>query len=94
MFLDLAPAASVQGSLFDASDFPARQRLMEIIDRVNARHGRGTIGFVRSGRHRAWKLRSEHHSLRYTTNWEELLRAGWNERAIDVRPSWGRMRRG
>ena len=37
MFLALQPAVSVQGRLLDAPDFPARQRLMWIIDRVNAR---------------------------------------------------------
>ena len=73
MFLDLVPAASVQGGLFDAPDSPARRRLMGIIDRLNARYGRDTVSFARSGRQRAWKLRSEHHSPRYTTSWEELL---------------------
>ena len=87
MFLDLVPAASVQAGLFDAPDSPARRRLMGIIDRVNARHGRDTVSFARSGRQRAWKLRSEHHSSRYTTNWEELLRVGSNDQATDVRPS-------
>ena len=87
MFLDLVPAASVQAGLFDAPDSPARQRLMGIIDRLNARHGRDTISFARSGRQRAWKLRSEHHSPRYTTSWEELLRVGSSDRASDGPPS-------
>ena len=81
MFLDLVPAASVQGGMFDAPDSPARQRLMGIIDLVNARHGRDTISFAWSGRQPAWKLRSEHRSPRYTTNWEELLRVGSSDRA-------------
>ena len=74
MFLDLVPAATVQGGLFDTPDTSATQRLMAIIDRVNARYGRDTLSFARSGRQRGWKLRSEHHSPRYTTSWEELLR--------------------
>ena len=74
MFLDLVPAAMVQGGLFDAADTPAMQRLMAVVDRVNARYGRDTLSFARSGRQRGWKLRSEHHSPRYTTSWEELLR--------------------
>ena len=72
--LDLVPAADVQGGLFDAPDTPARQRLMVTVDRLNARYGRDAISFARSGRQRAWKLRSEHHSPRYTTSWDELLR--------------------
>ncbi len=74
MFLDLVPADTVQGGLFDAPDTPATRRLMAVVDRVNARYGRDTISFARSGRQRGWKLRSEHHSPRYTTSWEELLR--------------------
>ena len=38
MFLDQVPAAFVQGGLFDAPDSPARQRLMGIIDCLNARY--------------------------------------------------------
>jgi DNA polymerase V len=74
MFLDLVPAQAVQGGLFDAPDTPAQQRLMAIVDRVNTRYGRDAISFARSGQQRAWKLRSEHHSPRYTTSWDELLR--------------------
>ena len=76
MLLDLVPAASVQVGLSDAPDSAARQRLMGIIDRLNARHGRDTISFAQSGWQRAWRLRSEHHSPRYTTSWKELLRVG------------------
>ena len=72
MFLDLVPAASVQGGLFDTPDTQARQPLKGFVDRLNARHGRDTISFQRSGRQRPWKLRSDH----CTTSWEELLRVG------------------
>ena len=74
LFLDLVPAASVQAGLFNAPDTPARQRLMGVVDRLNAQYGRDTVSFARSGRQRAWKLRSLHCSPRYTTSWEELLR--------------------
>ena len=73
MFVDLVRAADVQGGLFDRPDTPATQRLMRAVDSVNGRHGRYTISFASSGRHRAWKLRSEQLSLRYTTSWKELL---------------------
>ncbi len=46
MFLDLVPAASVQGGLFDTPDTQARQRLKGFVDRLNARHGRDTISFA------------------------------------------------
>ena len=74
MFLDLVPATDVQSGLFDQPDTPASRRLMAVVDQLNARYGRDTISYARSGRQRDWKLRSEHLSPRYTTRWEELLR--------------------
>ena len=74
MFVDLVRAADVQGGLFDQPDTLAIQRLMQAVDSVNGRYGRDTISFASSGRHRAWKLRSEQLSPRYTTSWKELLR--------------------
>ena len=55
-------------------DTAASKRLMRAMDSLNARYGRDTVTFAASGRERAWKLRSGHHSPRYTTNWDELLR--------------------
>lgn len=73
MFLDLVPSAAVQGGLFDAPDTAARQKLMATVDGLNARYGRDAVTFARSGRQRPWKLRSEHHSPRFTTRWDDLL---------------------
>ena len=68
------PAARVQSSLFDAADTPASKARMCAIDVLNRRFGRDTISFAAAGRRRAWKLRSEFLSRRFTTNWDELLR--------------------
>lgn len=73
LFLDLAPAASVQGSLFLRPDTPERVRLMQLVDELNARHGRDRVRFACSGLDRGWKLKAEFHSPRYTTRWGELL---------------------
>jgi DNA polymerase V len=73
IFLNLCRAADVQGGLFDAPDTPARQCLLRVVDGLNARYGRDTITYAASGRKRAWKLRNEQLSQRYTTSWEELL---------------------
>ncbi|WP_053220746.1 DUF4113 domain-containing protein [Methylobacterium indicum] len=48
LFLDLAPAAAVQGSLFLRPDPPERVRLMAIVDQLNARHGRDRVRFAAS----------------------------------------------
>ena len=74
MLLDLVPAAAVQGGLFDRPDTPRAQAGMRAVDALNRRFGRDTVTFAASGRRRAWKLRSEFLSPRFTTDWDELLR--------------------
>ncbi|APT35125.1 protein ImpB (plasmid) [Methylobacterium phyllosphaerae] len=73
LFLDLAPADQVQGSLFIRPDQPHRVRLMELVDQLNARYGRDRVRFACSGTDRPWKLKAEFLSQRYTTRWGELL---------------------
>jgi DNA polymerase V len=74
VFLDLVRAGEVTGALFDAPDTPAKQRLMHTLDGLNGRYGLDTVTYVASGRRRAWKLRSDQLSQRYTTSWDELFR--------------------
>lgn len=73
VFLDLLPAANAQPGLFDAPDSPRAQARMRAIDTLNRRFGRDTVTFAAAGRRRAWKLRNEFLSPRYTTSWDELL---------------------
>lgn len=74
VLLDLAPAATLQGGLFDAVDTPRAQARMRAMDALNRRFGRDTVGFAATGRRPPWRLRSEFLSPRFTTNWDELLR--------------------
>ena len=74
VLLDLHPAQNVQAGLFDAPDTTRRKALMRALDKLNGRYGRDTLTFAASGSRRAWKLRSELLSPRYTTSWEELLK--------------------
>lgn len=74
MLLDLLPAASVQGALFDRPDDARSQARMRTMDKLNAHYGRDTLIFGATGRRRAWKLRREFLSPCYTTNWDDLLR--------------------
>jgi DNA polymerase V len=48
---------------------------MQVIDRLNTEHGRDTVTLGASGRKQPWGLRAERRSPRYTSHWEELLRA-------------------
>src|SRR5277367_1676273 len=73
-FLDLVAADRVQGGLFDRPDDARSIRRMRAIDQLNARFGRGAVGFGTAGERHSWGLRREFISPRYTTVWDELLR--------------------
>ena len=75
MLLDLVPASSVGGGLFDRPDDARSHARMQAIDALNGRFGRGTVTFGSTGREKqVWGMRREFHSPRYTTQWAELLR--------------------
>ena len=46
---------------------------MRAVDAINRRYGRDTVTYAATGTRRAWKLRSEFISPRYSTSWDELL---------------------
>lgn len=48
------------------------ERLMNVLDRVNAKWGRETMFMAATGTKRAWSMRQDHRSPRYTTVWNEL----------------------
>ena len=74
MLLDLSPAADAVGSLFD--DGPLENRpLMQALDRINGRFGRGSIGLGLTARTAEWRMRQERLSPRYTTRWRDLAAA-------------------
>jgi DNA polymerase V len=65
----------VQEGLFDKADDARRVRLMQTVDNLNGRFGRGTVSFASAGRRmRPWRLRRELLSSRYTTTWDDLQR--------------------
>ena len=64
----------VQGGLFDRPGDGRSILRMRAIDQLNARFGRGTVGFGTAGERHGWRLRREFISPRYTTEWNELLR--------------------
>ena len=74
MLLDLCRAESVHGDLFHAPDDARAQARMRAMDALNARFGRDTVAFAATGTRRAWEMRREFMSPRYSTRWEELLR--------------------
>ena len=73
MLLDLACADTVQGGLFDAPDDARAIARMRAVDALNLRYGHDTVTYAATGTRRAWKLRREFISPRYSTSWDELL---------------------
>jgi DNA polymerase V len=74
MLLDLVKADQVQRSLFDQPDTPQSQARMRAVDTLNRRFGRDTVVYATAGiARRGWSMKRDSLSLRYTTDWEELL---------------------
>lgn len=47
-------------------------RLMEALDAINQRFGRGTVALAAEGIHRPWAMKQEWRSPEYTTKWRDL----------------------
>ena len=66
ILLELAPAACMQGDLWETPDTARRKGLKRTLDRLNAkirtRH--------RNARRQGWGMRAERRSPRYTTDWD------------------------
>lgn len=75
ILLDLSPAGGRQLSFLEphGEEKARRDRLMRVMDRVNAAHGRGALTLAASGLgSKDWHMRQERRSPRYTTSWAEL----------------------
>ena len=65
----------IQQYLFDEFDHARSARTMDVLDRINTRMGADTIHYAASGIRRGWQMRQNRRSPRYTTRWDELVRA-------------------
>lgn len=79
MLLDLCPAhAQQQAELLFEAPTPRRDqsKLMEAMDRINARYGKATLHIGSTGHTQAdkagWRMRQEHRTPRYTTRLDEI----------------------
>jgi DNA polymerase V len=71
LLLGLRPKSQRQLSLWEP-DEKRPDVLMETLDAINARFGRGTIQFAVAGLEKPWAMRMERRSPRYTTVWNEI----------------------
>lgn len=71
MLTGIETEGGIQLSLLREPDQRA-DRLMAVLDQVNAKWGRETLFAASSGVERPWRMRQEMRSPRYTTVWTEL----------------------
>ena len=76
LLMALQPKLSVQPTLFDEPEEQAKtDHLMQIMDRINHKMGKGTLTIAASGTNKRWAMRRESKSPNYTTEWSELPEA-------------------
>ena len=78
MLLDIGQVSTMQFELDLEADTPvpnARPRLMDALDSVNDRFGRGTLKLASAGlgtTPRNWTMKQERRTPAYTTRWEDM----------------------
>ena len=76
MLLDLQDDTVQQGELaLDSDHGEDRGKLMQTLDDLNQRYGRGTLAMASAGlggAQRVWSMKQERRTPRYTTSWEEM----------------------
>jgi DNA polymerase V len=72
--MDLVPESSVQGSFFDSADRKKNQQVMRTIDQINQSVGKEVLRAASQGFERAYRLKTDYLSPRYTTRITEILK--------------------
>jgi DNA polymerase V len=73
MLSDLVPAEGQQTDLFGyTADRQKASALMESLDKINKKYGRGTTRLASEGFKNAWAMQRNLKSPNYTTDWDEL----------------------
>ena len=72
--MDLRQRGEFTADLFAAQPRPGSDRLMAVVDRINAREGRGTVRLGRIPAAPEWEMKRDLMSQRYATRWGELFK--------------------
>lgn len=70
---EIIPETQVQIGLFDTVNRPKQNSSMIALDKLNYRYGREKVKLAACGDGRKWKLKNEHISRCYTTQWTKLI---------------------
>lgn len=68
MLGDISPAGCYQTDWLEPAQ-ATDTRLMNTLDKLNQRYGRGTVKVSTQGAHKGWQMRQERKSPDYTTDW-------------------------
>ncbi len=75
MLSNLSDIDSVQQDLFNSQPVSNKnQHLMQVMDQINDRYGKGKLRSGTEGFAKQWVMRSDRKSSEYTTNWEQLFK--------------------
>jgi len=73
LLMGLQPKGAVQATLFDDTAAQEKsEKLMQVMDSVNRRMGKGSMTIAASGTKQRWSMRRDSKSPNYTTDWDEL----------------------
>lgn len=71
---ELSQKSQQQNDLFAPTANPKSATLMAVMDQINQKMGKHSLHLASQGHdNQRWAMRQNHHSPRYTTNWQELL---------------------
>ncbi|MDD4993657.1 MAG: Y-family DNA polymerase [Paludibacter sp.] len=70
---EIVPERPLQGNLFDTKDREKFNKVMTVMDNLNASYGKQKVKIAAQGFDRKWKLKNEKLSPCYTTKMEDVL---------------------
>ncbi len=71
MLSEISPVTQIQGDLLE-QEGPSNNKLMQTLDALNQRYGRGAVKVSTQGAFKDWEMRQERMSPNYTTCWDEV----------------------
>ena len=71
MLSEISPVTQQQGDLLQDTD-TNKHKLMDALDTLNARYGRGSVNVSTQGGRSGWQMKQERKSPNYTTSWADV----------------------
>lgn len=70
--VELVDTVHQQLDLWETGQSARASMLMELLDRINQRHGKHSVFFANQGVQQPWYMRQQYRSPEYTTRWSDL----------------------